>query len=101
MKADKLQPIIRKRAVSTAKMGVHKNAYSLYSGPTTRRKRQPVTVTVDHAAVAAAFGRKDDPNAYRVVESDLPGTVAANALQSLDAQHYQPVILPYSRSITR
>lgn len=96
----KLQPGIKKSQRGIAAMGKHKNAYALYTGPTTRRRRNPVKVTVDPAAVAAAFARKDDPNAYRVVEPTT-GTVSANPYQGLDAQHYSPVILPYSRSITR
>lgn len=66
----------------TARMGIHKDSYALFTPNAGRKvpRRNKVTVTVDKAAVAAAFATRRDSNA---------------------PHGYNPVILPQSHTITR
>src|SRR5688500_6633784 len=84
--ASRIQPTIKKSARSASAIGKHKNAYSLYSGPGRKPRNSKVTVTVDIERVATAFATRIDRN------HNVPFTGQAT---------YQPVILPYSKSITR
>lgn len=92
-----------KRAAGTCKMGIHKNAYALYSGPGRKPRNGKVTVTVDKVAVANAFGTSRDTNAARTASlvTARPDQAFRPAPAYLEPQQYGPVILPSSHSITR
>lgn len=86
----------------TARMGIHRDSYALFTpnaGRTPRRGK--VTVTVDKAAVAAAFATKRDTNAARTATVVTVGQAHRPPAGYVDAQAYSPVILPQSHTITR
>src|SRR5688500_6379698 len=99
--SSKIQPTLKKRAAGTSKMGVHKNAYSLYSGPGRAPRRGRVTVSVDPERVARAFGANRDAHAARTATVSATGVTFRPPAGYVDPQPYSPVILPYSKSITR
>ncbi len=91
-----------KRSAGTCKMGIHKNAYSLYSGPASGRRKGKVTVTVNPEAVALAFASSRDTNASRTatVVTTRPDQIRPTNTYR-DPQAYSLVILPNSKSIQR
>lgn len=90
------------RSAGTCKMGIHKDAYSLYSGPKTGRRKGKVTTTIDPKRVAEAFASSRDTNASRcgTIVTVRPDQVRP-PMAYLDPQAYSLVILPNSKSIQR
>lgn len=100
--ASRIQPTIKKRAArGSVKIGSHKDAYSLYTREGRKPRNSRVTVTVDKAAVAAAFAGKRDTNAVRTATVVTVGNAHRPPAGFLDPQAYGPVILPQSHTITR
>lgn len=83
-------------------MGIHKDAYSLYTGPKSGRRKGKVTVTVDPKRVAAAFAASRDTNASRTstLVTARPDQIRP-ATAYVDPQGYSLVILPNSKTIQR
>ena len=87
----------------TARIGIHRDSYALFTpnAGKTRPRRTKVTVTVDKAAVAAAFAGKRDTNAVRTATVVTVGQAHRPPAGYVDPQFYSPVILPQSHTITR